>query len=35
MKTALLNWLAVSAEFAGMTVIVTSIMLLAVGFAPG
>lgn len=31
---ALLDWLAVLAEFAGMAVIVASIALIAIGFAP-
>lgn len=32
---ALIDWLAVAAEFIGMCVIVASFTLLAVGFAPG
>jgi len=31
---ALIDWLAVLAEFAGVCVIVASIALIAIGFAP-
>ena len=34
MTRALLDWLAVLAEFAGVCVIVASIALIAIGFAP-
>lgn len=33
-RRALLDWLAVAAEFAGVCVIVASIALIAIGFAP-
>lgn len=35
MRRALLDWLAVAAEFIGVCIIVSCITLLAVGFAPG
>jgi hypothetical protein len=34
MKAAILDWLATLAEFAGVCVIVASIALIAIGFAP-
>lgn len=35
MMRALVDWLAVAAEFAGMCLIVASFTLIAVAFAPG